>query len=132
MIGATENDRHILERKVNLLTNCTVKRSGEKKVRVCARGDQQPSSSYDDTYSPTLRTELLKLILANAVRKQHHIEFLDITAAYLNADLPSDTELYIPPLPMKIIKTKLIKEWSIDSRRHCSVCGVVAYYGSSY
>ncbi|GME85989.1 unnamed protein product [Ambrosiozyma monospora] len=84
-----------------------VKRNGEKKVRVCARGDQQPSSSYDDSYFPTLRTDLLKLILANAVRKQHHIEFLDITAAYLNADLPSDTELYIPPPTMKIIKTKL-------------------------
>ena len=93
------SDPHILQRTVNMQTICTEKRPKElggetkKKVRIVLRGDKQDKSTYDDTYSPTLPYDLLRLILAEAVQSNRHIEMIDISTAYLNADI--DHEIYV-------------------------------------
>lgn len=65
------------------------------KARLVARGDQQQSTTFTETYSPTLRLELLRMVMALAVAKGHHLAQVDVRTAYLNAQL--DTEVFIWP-----------------------------------
>lgn len=66
------------------------------KARLVARGDVQHTSTYTDTYSPTLRLECLRLILSVAVERNLHISQLDVKTAYLNAQLPEEVYISAP------------------------------------
>jgi len=50
---------------------------------------------YSNTFSPTLKQESLRIIVALAVQRNFEIFQIDINAAYLNADL--DIEIYMKP-----------------------------------
>ena len=69
------------------------KRDGSYKARLVARGDTQPDDTFDETYASTLSYESLRLILAESCLMNYHIELMDISNAYVNADI--DTEIYI-------------------------------------
>lgn len=65
------------------------------KARLVARGDLQDESTYDITYSPTLRPEIARTIFAQNVTKRWFFKQYDFKTAYLNSLL--NTEIYIYP-----------------------------------
>jgi len=67
-----------------------------RKARLVARGfTQKFSIDYLLTFSPTLKHDSLRIIIAIAVQKNFKIFQLDINAAYLNTDLSED--IYMRP-----------------------------------
>ena len=80
-------------RVVRTMWVLNVKRDGTYKARLVARGDNQPGDTYGDISSYTLSYESLRIILAEAASMGFEIEFMDISNAYVNADI--DTEIYI-------------------------------------
>ena len=67
------------------------------KARLVARGyKQQKGIDYDITYSPTLNTDSIKLIIALAAKFKWNIQQLDIKAAYLNANIDKTLYIQIP------------------------------------
>jgi hypothetical protein len=67
-----------------------------RKARLVARGfTQKFGIDYLLTFSPTLKHDSLRIIIAIAVQKNFKIFQLDINAAYLNADLSED--IYMRP-----------------------------------
>jgi hypothetical protein len=74
------------------------KQDGTAKSRYCARGDQQEfPRDYQETNSPTLRMESLKLILSQIALKGWKAISLDVKTAFLNADI--DRVVYMEPPP---------------------------------
>lgn len=73
----------------------TIKGDGTYKGRVVARGDQQKHSTFDQTYSPTLRAEIARTILALSATRRWYTKQFDFKTAYLNSKL--DQEIYIYP-----------------------------------
>ncbi|TID29307.1 hypothetical protein CANINC_002029 [Pichia inconspicua] len=95
------SDPEILKRTVKLDVICTEKRAAigerpKKKVRFVLRGDKQDSSTYSNTYSPTLPYDLLRIILAECVQSRRYSVFLDISTAYLNAEIDHDIYVELP------------------------------------
>ena len=72
----------------------TVKRSGEHKARIVARGDKQDRTTYGDISTTTLGFAPLKLLLMHANNNRWHLKSVDINCAFLHASL--DEDLYIP------------------------------------
>ena len=72
----------------------TVKRSGEHKARIVARGDKQDTSTYDETTTSNLNIESLKLLLIEANNRRWYLKSIDINFAFLHAKI--DKMLYIP------------------------------------
>lgn len=67
------------------------------KAPLVARGfKQQKGEDYDLTYSPTLNTDSIKLLIALAAKFKWKIYQLDIKAAYLNANLDKPIYMNIP------------------------------------
>lgn len=98
------SDPKILNKTVKLDVICNLKRASEgqpqkKKVRFVLRGDRQDESTYSKTYSPTLPSDILRIILAECVQSNRYNVFLDISTAYLNATI--DHEIYVE-LPMSL------------------------------
>lgn len=79
----------------NVLTNHFVfrekfKKTGEldkRKSRLVAHGNRQTNDQYGDSFSPTLRMESLRLLLAYAVQEDMFIHQMDVNVAYLNGTL---------------------------------------------
>ncbi|KAI0991864.1 hypothetical protein K3495_g16323, partial [Podosphaera aphanis] len=67
------------------------KSDGTLKARWCARGFSEPFA--DNTYADVLPPTTMRLLLAFAACKNLHIRHIDITAAFLHADI--DRPLYI-------------------------------------
>ena len=57
------------------------------KARLVAGGDQQDKSLYDDLSSPTVSTSSVFTLLSIAAHERRHIAVVDISGAYLNADM---------------------------------------------
>ncbi|GME71558.1 unnamed protein product [Ambrosiozyma monospora] len=110
----------------------SIKSSDVYKARLVARGDQQDESSLSDVFSPTLRAELARAILATTAAKSWYSQQYYFKTAYLNSDLHS--ELYINPLDgydapkapavksislsQKSYIEKFVKEFNLDVHRH--------------
>lgn len=68
------------------------------KARLVARGfSQRYGIEFDITFSPTLNSDSLKLIICLASKYKWNIHQLDIKSAYLNADLDKTIYTTIPP-----------------------------------
>jgi transposase InsO family protein len=58
------------------------------KGRLVAKGcSQRPGYDYEETYSPVVRLETIRAILALAIIKDYHIAQMDVKGAYLNGTL---------------------------------------------
>jgi len=69
----------------------------KRKARLVARGfTQEYGIDFYETFSPTLKQDSLRLIIALAVQYNFEIKQIDITAAYLNAPL-SENIFMKPP-----------------------------------
>ena len=67
------------------------------KARIVARGFMQEEGvDYGDTYSPTVRFESIRMMMAAAAFDGLHMEQLDVTTAFLYADLEEEVYLEIP------------------------------------
>ncbi|KAH3902426.1 uncharacterized protein SCDLUD_000003 [Saccharomycodes ludwigii] len=87
---------------VPLLILFNVKRSGEYKCRIVARGDEQDESTFNrDLSSSNLSHDGLMLILNMAFVNKLKIYQLDIKAAYLNAKLDEDIYVVTPSIYRK-------------------------------
>lgn len=97
------------QRVVRTMWVLTQKRDGTYKARLVARGDTQPEYTYGNTYASTLSYEYLRIIIAEAAERGFNIEFMDISNAYVNADI--DTTIYIQlPENTPFINVKNYKE----------------------
>ncbi|KAI0992868.1 hypothetical protein K3495_g15316, partial [Podosphaera aphanis] len=67
------------------------KSDGTFKARWCARGFSEPFA--DDTYADVLPPTTMRMLLAYASTNDFHIRHVDITAAFLHADI--DRPIYI-------------------------------------
>jgi hypothetical protein len=69
----------------------------KRKARLVARGfTQQYGIDYNETFSPTLKQDSLRVVTALAAKYHYKIYQIDIKAAYLNAELDEDIYLEIP------------------------------------
>ena len=69
----------------------------KRKARLVAKGfTQQPGIDYNQTFSPTLKQDSLRIITAIASQRKFNIEQIDINSAYLNAKLDEDIYMKIP------------------------------------
>ena len=67
------------------------------KARLVARGFMQEEGiDYTETYSPTVRFESIRLMLAAAASEGQHMEQMDVTTAFLYAELREEVYLEIP------------------------------------
>ena len=93
---------------INSMFIFTTKRDGTRKCRFVARGDQQHPSTYDqDAISNTVHHYALMTTLSLALDNNKFITQLDISSAYLHADLSE--ELYIRTPPHMSKKGKVMK-----------------------
>ncbi|KAI0999571.1 hypothetical protein K3495_g8626 [Podosphaera aphanis] len=70
------------------------KSDGQLKARWCARGFSEPYAH--DTYADVLPPATMRMLLALAALKNLHISHVDITAAFLHAEI--DTPIFIEQL----------------------------------
>lgn len=87
------DDPRILSRTVSTGWVFNIKSDGRFKARLVAHGDHQKESTYTLTFSPTLRPEIMRSILALIATQHWFMAQFDVKTAYLNS--PIDTELYI-------------------------------------
>lgn len=86
----------------------TTKRDNSKKCRLVARGDQLKAGTYDEeAEASTVHHQALMTCLAYALDNNKVLTQLDISSAYLNAEL--EEELYIRSLPHMNAKGKVLK-----------------------
>ena len=57
------------------------------KARLVAGGDQQDKNLYEDLSSPTVSTSVVLTVLTIAAHERRNISVVDITGAYLNAEI---------------------------------------------
>jgi len=68
----------------------------KRKSRLVAKGfTQQKGIDYHETFSPTLKSDSIRIFTALAVQNKFNIHQIDINAAYLNA--PLKEEIYMKP-----------------------------------
>lgn len=67
------------------------KQNRQRKARWCARGFSEPF--INDTYADILPPTTKRILLAFAAHNNYHIRHVDITAAFLHADI--DCPIYI-------------------------------------
>ena len=85
----------------------TVKRSGEHKARIVARGDKLDTSTYDETTTSNLNIESLKLLLIEANNRRWYLKSIDINFVFLHAKI--DKKLYIPHFTDRQYVTPLLR-----------------------
>lgn len=67
------------------------------KSRLCAKGYAQTKGiDYDETYSPTVRYDSIRLLLSIAAQKNLDFIQFDITTAFLNSDLKENIYMITP------------------------------------
>ena len=71
--------------------------SGKKKARLVAQGFSQVEGiDYDEIFSPVVRYESVRLLLALAALENWHITFLDVRSAFLYGELSEDLYMIQP------------------------------------
>ena len=65
------------------------------KARLVAGGDQQDKSLYEDLSSPTVSTSAVFTLLAIAAHEKRAVAVVDISGAYLNADMALETPVHM-------------------------------------
>ena len=86
------NNKWVFTKKYNKEGNL-LRYKGRLVVKGCA---QRPGQDYTETFSPVVRLETLRAILALAVQKDLHIRQLDVKGAYLNGMLKEKVYLRQP------------------------------------
>ena len=77
------------------------------KARLVAGGDMQDKSIYDDISSPTVSTQAAFMVAGIAAQEGRHVATVDITGAYLNANM-GEHEVFMRLDPkMSMILTKI-------------------------
>ena len=67
------------------------------KARLVARGFMQEEGvDYTETYSPTVRFESIRMMIAAAASGELHMEQLDVTTTFLYANLEEEVYMEIP------------------------------------
>ena len=67
------------------------------KARIVARGFmQQEGIDYEETYSPTVRQESIRMMCAATASEGMIMEQMDVTTAFLYADLEEEVYMEIP------------------------------------
>ncbi|BAO40323.1 transposon Ty2-LR1 Gag-Pol polyprotein [Kluyveromyces marxianus] len=95
LIDISEVDRN---KVINPMLVFSIKRDGTKKCRLVARGDQQDLSTYSkDRQQDTINNMALMTVLAVALDHNLIIKQLDISSAYLYADLKEEIYIRAPP-----------------------------------
>ena len=70
------------------------------KARLVAGGHKQIFGvDFDNTSSPTVRLDTLRLLMALAAEHDWEIDVIDFTSAYLNGELPDDKPVYMQQPP---------------------------------
>jgi hypothetical protein len=70
----------------------------EYKARLCAKGFQQvEGKDYFDTYAPTGKMVLLRMLIVLSLKRGLSFHQIDIKSAFLNAPLQEDLYLNPPP-----------------------------------
>ena len=70
------------------------------KCRLVARGDTQKEGvNYDDTFSPVVRVDTVRSFFAFSAKRKRIVKQIDYEAAFLQAELKSDSPIYmrLPP-----------------------------------
>ena len=75
----------------------TIKRSGQHKARIVARGDKQDESTYGVTSTSTISIDSLKLLLIHANNLGWYLKSVDINSAFLHAELKDEIYITHPP-----------------------------------
>jgi hypothetical protein len=85
--------------------------SGEHRVRLVFDGSRQSSATYDDTYSPTVRQESIRLFHSYSVEMGWEIRQFDVPQAFLQSPVDHDIFVYPPrtnfEFPGQILKLRL-------------------------
>ena len=85
--------------------------SGEHRVRLVFDGSKQSPSTYDNTYSPTVRPESIRIFHVFTVEMQWDIKQFDVPQAFLQS--PIDHTIFLHPPrahvehPGQILKLRL-------------------------
>ena len=74
-----------------------VKRDGSAKVRVVVNGKRQHESTFSDTTSPVVSQLQFRTFLAFTALRHYHMVQMDLTNAYLHADIVDEVFIIIPP-----------------------------------
>jgi hypothetical protein len=77
------------------------------KARLVAGGDMQDKSIYDDISSPTVSTQAAFMVAGIAAQEGRHVATVDITGAYLNANMGEHEVLMRLDPKMSMILTKI-------------------------
>eukprot|EP00961_Rhodomonas_salina_P114961 1546869-Rhodomonas_salina.1 len=67
------------------------------KVLLCARGDLQLDSEFGETFAPTLRFSMIRMIMVIAVQAGLTLYQFDIRGAFLCAQIDREIYLKLPP-----------------------------------
>lgn len=79
------------------------------KARFCARGfSQRPGVDYDEIFAPVVPQDAIRAILTIATQQDWELDSIDVSQAYLNADLHHDVYLK-PPEGADVPKGKVYK-----------------------
>ena len=73
---------------------------------------QAEGIEYSETYSPTVRFESIRLMLAAAASEGMHMEQLDVTTAFLYATL--EEEVYVRTILVYYPNTRISRDISIS------------------
>ena len=80
------------------------------KARLVAKGyNQEPEIDYFDTFSPVVKIQTLRTILAISAQKNSLVHQLDINTAFLNGDLSEEIYVEAPPGIPKYNKNEVCK-----------------------
>jgi hypothetical protein len=74
-----------------------VKRDGSAKVRVVVNGKRQHESTFSETISPVVSQLQFRTFLAFTALRNYHMVQMDLTNAYLHADIVGEVFIIIPP-----------------------------------
>jgi Reverse transcriptase (RNA-dependent DNA polymerase) len=87
-LSAIENSRVIRSSMFIKRKNFPDGKFEKLKARLVAGGDQQDKKLYDDLSSPTVSTSAVFTMIAVSAFESRHTAVVDISGAYLNADMP--------------------------------------------
>ena len=80
------------------------------KARLVGGGHRQTKEMYDSTGSPTARIASIKIILQLTASRAMHFKSVDITGAYLHADIDRELYISIPDIDGRGIKYARLKK----------------------
>lgn len=68
------------------------------KARLVAKGyAQEYGVNYTETFSPVVRYETIRMLIALAAQYELHLHQMDVSTAYLNSELSDDVYMSQPP-----------------------------------